>query len=248
MGVPLAVIAALAALAAAWFGVVRRLLNRSRQVARATIVSPEEHSTMSEGGAVRSVQAADLTMDEHQLEAIWSPRDLENLARTYWRFLARATLGLVRVKYTEEDRQVVLLTRPFALLTFRAPEYQMDAQRGIVRWRIERGVLVSRRGRDQGFLEIDVQRCPTQEPGKARIHVEVEVANFYPSLASGIATWFYVNTQSRVHVIVTHSFLRSLARLDLAESRVGRYAAVDEVPDPDPDRPLPSVRGVPRLR
>ncbi len=248
MGVPLAVIAALAALAAAWFGVIRRLLNRSRRVARATIVSPEEHSTMSEGGAVRSVQAADLTMDEHQLEAIWSPRDLENLARTYWRFLARATLGLVRVKYTEEDRQVVLLTRPFALLTFRAPEYQMDAQRGIVRWRIERGVLVSRRGRDQGFLEIDVQRCPTQEPGKARIHVEVEVANFYPALASGIATWFYANTQSRIHVIVTHSFLRSLARLDLAQSRVGRYAAVDEVPDPDPDRPLPSVRGTPRLR
>jgi hypothetical protein len=248
MGVPLAVIAALAALAAAWFGVVRRLLNRSRQVARATIVSPEEPSTMSEGGAVRSVQAADLTMDEHQLEAIWSPRDLENLARTYWRFLARATLGLVRVKYSEEDRQVVLLTRPFSLLTFRAPEYQMDAQRGIVRWRIERGVLVSRRGRDQGFLEIDVQRCPTQEPGKARIHVEVEVANFYPALASGIATWFYANTQSRIHVIVTHSFLRSLARLDLAESRVGRYAAVEEVPDPDPDRPLPSVRGTPRLR
>ncbi|MBA2767234.1 MAG: hypothetical protein H0U33_09720, partial [Solirubrobacterales bacterium] len=70
MGVPLAVIAALAALAAAWFGVVRRLLNRARQVARATIVSPEEPSTMSEGGAVRTVQAADLTMDEHQLEAI----------------------------------------------------------------------------------------------------------------------------------------------------------------------------------
>jgi len=247
MGVPLAVIAALATLAAVWFGLVRRLLNRSRQVARATIVSPERHTTMDAGGTVRSVQAADLTMDEHQLEAIWSPRDLERLARTYWRFLTRATLGLVRVKYSEEDRQVVLLTRPFALLTFRAPEYQMDAERGIVRWRIERGVLVSRRGRDHGFLEIDVQRCPTQEPGKARIHVEVEVANFYPSLASGIATWFYANTQSRIHVILTHGFLRSLARLDLAESRVGRYAAVDEVPDPDPDRPLPSLRGPPGL-
>ncbi|MBA2262234.1 MAG: hypothetical protein H0W03_06155, partial [Solirubrobacterales bacterium] len=71
---------------------------------------------------------------------------------------------------------------------------------------------------------------------------EVEVANFYPALASGIATWFYVNTQSRIHVIMTHGFLRSLARLDLAQSRVGRYAAVDEVPDPDPDRPRPSDR------
>jgi hypothetical protein len=242
MGVPLAVIVALAALAAAWLGIVRRLLNRSKRVARATIVSPDEHTTMSEGGAVRSVQAADLTMAEHQLESIWSPRDLERLARTYWRFMTRATLGLVRVKYSEEDRQVVLLTRPFALLTFRAPEYQMDAERGIVRWRIERGVLVSRGGRDQGYLEIDVQRCPTDEPGTARAHIEVEVANFYPALASGIATWFYVNTQSRIHVIMTHGFLRSLARLDMAQSRVGRYAALDEVPDPDPDRPRPSDR------
>ncbi|MBA2262575.1 MAG: hypothetical protein H0W03_07895, partial [Solirubrobacterales bacterium] len=213
MGVPLAIIVALAALAAAWLGIVRRLLNRSKRVARATIVSPDEHTTMSEGGAVRTVQAADLTMAEHQLESIWSPRDLERLARTYWRFMTRATLGLVRVKYSEEDRQVVLLTRPFALLTFRAPEYQMDAERGIVRWRIERGVLVSRGGRDQGYLEIDVQRCPTDEPGTARAHIEVEVANFYPALASGIATWFYVNTQSRIHVIMTHGFLRSLARL-----------------------------------
>ena len=243
MGAPLAVIAGLAALAAAWFGVVRRLLNRSRQVARVTIVSPEEHTTMDPNGAVRTVQAADLTMHEHQLESLWSPRDLERLARTYWRFLTRATLGVVRVKYSEDRRQVVLLTRPLALLAFRAPEYEMDAERGIVRWRIERGVLVSRAGRDQGYLEIDVRRCPCDEPGRARMHVEVEVANFYPSLASGRATWFYTHTQSRVHVILTHGFLRSLSRLDLAESRVGRFASVDDVPDPEPGRPLPSDPG-----
>ena len=33
----------------------------------------------------------------------------------------------------------------------------------------------------------------------------------------------YDATQSRIHVIVTKAFLRSLARLDLAESRVGRF-------------------------
>ena len=33
-------------------------------------------------------------------------------------------------------------------------------------------------------------------------------------------------------MIVTWGFLRSLARLDLAESRVGRFATLDEVPDP----------------
>jgi hypothetical protein len=113
----------------------------------------------------------------------------------------------------------------------------MDGSRGIVRWRIEKGLLVSRRGRGgDGSLEIDVQRCPSDVPGKGKLHVEVEVANFYPSIASGIGRWFYANTQSRIHVIVTHGFLRSLARLDLAESRVGRFAP-DQGDVPDPQRP-----------
>ena len=120
-----------------------------------------------------------------------------------------------------------MLFRPFVLLSFKAPEYEMDATRGIVRWRIEKGVLVSKAGRGRGYLEIDVQRHPPGPDGRAILHVEVEVANFYPSLASGIGNWFYANTQSRIHVIVTHGFLRSLARLDLAESRVGRFATVD---------------------
>ena len=73
------------------------------------------------------------------------------------------------------------------------------------------------RGGD-GYLEIEVERR-----GADRLHVEVEVSNFYPAIASRLGRWLYENTQSRIHVIVTHGFLRSLARLDLAESRVGRY-------------------------
>ncbi len=119
----------------------------------------------------------------------------------------------------------MLLARPFVLLRFKAPEYEMDADHGVVRWRIERGVLVSRAGHDgDGHLQIDVRRCEPVDRETARVHVEVEVANFYPALASGIARWFYSATQSRIHVIVTHGFLRSLARLDLAPSVVGRYA------------------------
>jgi hypothetical protein len=116
---------------------------------------------------------------------------------------------------------VVVLTRPFVLLRFHQPEYQLDADRGIVRWRIRDGILVARD--NDGYLEIDVRRCPSQRFGYAGMHVEVEVANFYPALARPFK-WFYVNTQSRIHVIVTHGFLRSLARLDLATSRVGRFA------------------------
>jgi hypothetical protein len=56
------------------------------------------------------------------------------------------------------------------------------------------------------------------------MRVEVEVASFYPMIASRLSRFVYTHTQSRIHVIVTHGFLRSLARLDLAESRVGRFA------------------------
>src|SRR3954454_2144865 len=209
---------------------------------RAEVVDLDDDTTMDEAGGGRALPAGGLVMPLEQADALWSPRQLENLARTYWRFLTRVTLGMIRVKYTEDERFVCLLFRPFVLLRFQAPEYEMDAQRGIVRWRIERGVLVSKRGRGgNGFLEIDMQRCPSDEPGKARLHVEVEVANFYPAVAKAFSTWVYKNTQSRIHVIVTHGFLRSLRKLDLAESRVRRSARIDELPDPG-DRPVPSER------
>ncbi len=175
-------------------------------------------------GAVRSVQRADLLIDEVALREIWTPAHLERLARTYWRFLTRVTLGLIRVRYTKGERSVVLVARPLKLLTFQAPEYEMDATRGLVRWRIARGLLVSRQGRNgRGHLQIEVRRYPGDDPDHARLHVEVEVANFYPSIASRLSRRIYNATQSRIHVIVTYGFLRSLARLDLAQSRVGRF-------------------------
>jgi len=202
-------------------------------MARAIVQNLGDETSMDERGAVRSVQAADLVLPEPDAEALWTPRQLENLARTYWRFLTRVTLGLIRVKYTEGERYVCLLFRPFVLLRFQAPEYAMNERRGIVRWRIEKGVLVSKQGRGgNGYLEIDMERCAADEAGMARLHVEVEVANFYPAIANRLGRWIYTNTQSRIHVIVTHGFLRSLAKLDLAQSRVGRFASIDEVPDP----------------
>jgi hypothetical protein len=175
-------------------------------------------------GAVRSVQKADLVIDETALKEIWTPAHLERLARTYWRFLTRVTLGLIRIRYSEDERSVVLLARPLKLLTFLAPEYEMNRERGLVRWRIARGLLVSRRGRNgHGYLQIEVRRRAGDDHEHARLHVEVEVANFYPSIASKLSRRLYNATQSRIHVIVTHAFLRSLARLDLAPSKVGRF-------------------------
>jgi hypothetical protein len=201
-----------------------KLLNRQdeRRIANAVIADPEEHTVMDREGAVRSIQAANVDMPEDELLALWQPVNLERLARTYWKYLSRVTLGIIRVTYTEQERAVVVIGRPLVLLRFHAPEYDISGERGIVRWRIQDGLLVSRR--NEGYLEIDVRRMPSDRQGYARIHVEVEVANFYPALSTLIARWFYVQTQSRIHVVVTHGFLRSLAKLKLEESAVGRFS------------------------
>jgi hypothetical protein len=94
-----------------------------------------------------------------------------------------------------------------------------------VRWRIASGLLVAKRGRGRGYLQIEVRRDPQEHSDRASLHVAVEVANFYPAIAFGFSRRIYDATQSHIHVLVTHGFLRSLARLDLAESRVGRLAA-----------------------
>jgi hypothetical protein len=217
-----------AAAVALLLGVSGRLLLASLRgrSSRAVVVGLRDSTSMDrDSGAVRSVQRADLELDEAALAEIWTPEHLERLARTYWRFLGRVTLGIIRVHYSPGQRSVVLLIPQLKLLTFDAPEYEMDATRGLVRWRIARGLLVSRRGRTgRGYLQIEVRRSAHENPGRARLHVEVEVANFYPSIASRLSRPVYDATQSRIHVIVTYGFLRSLARLDLAESRVGRFA------------------------
>jgi hypothetical protein len=195
-------------------------LGRPQPVAHALIVSAPDHTVYDPQCGVRSVQAADLILPTDALDAIWDPTHLERLARTYWRWLSRATGGVVQVDYQEHGRQVKALGL-IPLLTFKEPEYEMSADRGIVRWRIERGVLVAKAGRGgAGYLEIDVKRQESKDyPGSSICHVEVEVANFYPAIASTISRWLYENTQSRIHVLVTHGFLRGLARLDLAESK-----------------------------
>jgi hypothetical protein len=63
---------------------------------------------------------------------------------------------------------------------------------------------------------------------KAKLRIEVEVANFYPSIAANFSLPAYEATQSVIHVLVTHAFLRSLATLELAESKVGRLTAIGQ--------------------
>jgi hypothetical protein len=215
------VVALLAALVAA------RQRQRRRMPARAAIVSPPRSTVIAQDGAVRSVQSAELTLPAPELERLWTPENLENLARTYWRFLSRVTLGTIRVIYGENERSVVFLGRPFTLLRFEAPTYVLDRDHGKVSWRIRDGLLVARSGRGSGFLALDVRRLSDGDgasSGQATVRIEVEVANFYPAIAVGFSTPVYEATQSSIHVLVTHAFLRSLAKLNLAKSKVGRLS------------------------
>ncbi|HEX2128641.1 MAG TPA: hypothetical protein VHF58_05440 [Solirubrobacterales bacterium] len=193
---------------------------------RVRIVEAPAADRVPQTGAVSSVQRADIELPEARLAVLWQPENLERLARAYWRYLNRLSLGLLRVVYEPAARIVVLLFRPLALLRFRAPQYETGERRASVTWPIDRGLLVSKGGHGKGFLRITVERCESAEEGRARLRVSAEVANFYPWLrGSGrfarIGTWVYSQTQVRIHTLVTHGFLRSLGRGELPPSRVG---------------------------
>jgi hypothetical protein len=187
-------------------------------------------SAVSPDGSVTTRQAAEVTLPRSELDRIWNAEYLERLAATYWRFLTRVSLGLLRVLYSADAREIALIGRPLVLLRFYSPEYRMAEDCGTVTWRIRDGVLVQPSGRGKGYLRISVRRSPGDNGSDQIIGtVTSEVANFYPLVAGW--GWFrkigrhvYRITQLRIHVILTHAFLRSLARLDLVPSRVGTFA------------------------
>ena len=201
------------------------LSSNRRTPASVSLIRAEEAERVPATGAVASVQEAEVTLPASLLDQVWKPENLERLAGAYWRYLSRVTLGLVRVVYGPDYRNIVLLSRRLPLLRFHAPEYDTAPGRGEVTWRIDRGLLVAPRGRGSGFLRIGVERMREDA-----VRVTLGVRNFYPLLRGGgrfarFGAWFYAQTQLRIHVLVCNGFLRSLARLDLPPSRVGSLAA-----------------------
>ena len=181
-------------------------------------------------GPVRSLQEADVELPAELLEQLWKPEYLERLAHSYWTYLRRISLGLLRVVYEPTARTVVLVSKPLNLLRFRRPEYVTPPGMGQVTWPIERGVLVAKSGRGRGYLRI-TGAAPRRRPapdaprsGSARRSRTstrcFASAGRWPALGAR----FYNATQLRIHVWVTNGFLRSLARLDLPPSPVGALA------------------------
>jgi hypothetical protein len=193
-------------------------------------------------GPVTSVQAAELELPPGWLEQTWRPSSLERLARAYWAFLERISLGLLRVRYTSSSRSITLLHRRLVLLRFRRPSYEIARGIGQVTWRIERGLLVAPDGRGRGYLRITVRRLEGETPGGgSRVQVIAQVANFYPGLRlvgpiAKLGAFIYNQTQLRIHVLVARGFLRSLTDLDLPRSRVGALAEPDPAEAEDASR------------
>ena len=206
----------------------RKLLPENRPLpARVKIVHIPEQA-YAQDGSVTTRQEAVVTVPRDVLDRLWTPENLENLARTYWAFLIRISLGLLKIRYGPDSREVVLFGR-IVLLRFHKPDYEADAHRGCVTWRINRGLLVAPGARNKGHLRICVER-PRNMDGDSEVPVEIssEVGAFVPMLTfpglrklSGFGRWLYKQTQLRIHVIVTHAFLRSLANLELEQSQVG---------------------------
>ena len=197
----------------------------------------QPQSEAAPDGSVTSRQIAEVTLPRSELDRVWNAEYLERLARTYWRFLTRISLGLLRVLYGPDSREIVLIGRPLRLLTFYAPEYEIGPNGGSVTWQINRGLLVAPMGRGKGYLQIGVERPPDtagEQDGRGdqvTVRVSSEVASFYPLLRGWgwfqrIGSFIYRITQLKIHVIVTNAFLRSLARLDLAPSVVGALRPV----------------------
>jgi hypothetical protein len=186
-------------------------------------------------GPIGCAQTALITVDEVEFEQLWTPSTLELLARSYWRFLRRRSLGLVRMSYGPGYRSINLVTERIPLLKFLEPEFETGAGHGLVKWPIDRGLLVASEGRGQGYLKIEVRR-DEQRPsadGRQSMTVTSEVVNFYPWIRgtgwfSRLGTWIYSQTQLRIHMWLTRGYLRSLRGVPEEVLRAG------EDPHPGP--------------
>jgi hypothetical protein len=177
---------------------------------------PDRLGKVPPTGAVESVQTAELAVRD-PVSRVMSGEFLHQAAAGYWRLITRFTVGLIRVASDARDQCVVLLARPLVLLRFHAPEYELEDDRSTVTWRIKRGVLVARDGRDQGFLRLSIEPLGAADAdGCTRVRMRMEVHNFYPWLRgtgafARIGVWIYAQTQQRIHRAVTRRYLRHLA-------------------------------------
>src|SRR5687767_6544375 len=94
-----------------------------RPPARVTVLPDPETGPITTTDAVKSIQEAEVGMPAETFHEMWKPEYLERLARSYWAFLTKVSLGVIRVVYEPSSRTVVFISRRLPLLRFRKPEY-----------------------------------------------------------------------------------------------------------------------------
>jgi hypothetical protein len=188
---------------------------------------PVRHG-LAKSGPIACSQSALITVEDDLFEQLWTPSTLELLARSYWRFIRKRSLGLIRMGYSPGSRSVNLVSKRIPLLRFHEPEFEAGPDHGSVKWPIDRGLLVAAEGKGNGYLRIEARRDPERptRPGHQAMIVTSEVVNFYPWLrGSGwfarTGTWLYSQTQLRIHLWVTRGYMRSLADLPASVIRQG---------------------------
>src|SRR5215213_4443441 len=100
--------------------------------AEVELLPERDRAPIAPHGAVQSTQEAVAVLPESRLAELWRREYLERLARAYWRYLSRISLGLIRVVYAPDSRTVVLLSRRLPMLRFHAPEYDTGPGYGTV--------------------------------------------------------------------------------------------------------------------
>ena len=211
-------------LALAVVGLVAARQRRRRQLpARAAIVSPPrfDRDRVRRRGPLGSVGRAD-AVEGRARPALDAPEPREPGPHV----LALSVPGDARRDpgrvWQQRPVASVFLARPFTLLRFEPPEYASNPATGRSSGGSATGCWCRAAGRGCGFLASMSAASTRRGRRPRRVRIQVEVANFYPAIAAGFTTPVYEATQSAIHVLVTHAFLRSLAKLDLAPSKVGR--------------------------
>ena len=142
------------------------------------------------------------------VERLWPAAEL---GRLYWADVERLFRGLVRAEERDGRVELVVLRRPLVLLSFDRVVLEDDPDRTAATFPIASGLLVAPDGRHAGHLRLSAQTGP----GGA-LTLCSEVAGFRPSLAgwgrlAGRLGWLYAQTQLRIHLLVTWSWMGALA-------------------------------------
>jgi hypothetical protein len=178
----------------------------------------EEVQEVTSTGPLQSIQSAEVLPAGGE-PADPNPRLLERAGDAYWRLVGRRFAGVIRA-VPDGRPAVVLLTRRIPLLRFGQPRYEPLERGGSISWPIRDGLLVSREGREHGFLRLSIERNGGGEASALRATIEVH--DFYPSIrsrgrmAGWLGTRLYGATQRRIHRSISRAFLRSLAHTDLS--------------------------------